>query len=417
MIRFLLWVLSVILLIALTPRQLRSAEHASDIKPDDALSRLVEGNQRYQADALKYQHVNQDRRCDTVKGQHPIASVLACADSRAPVEFVFDQGIGDLFVVRVAGNVSANDEIGSIEYAVGHLNTPLVVVLGHSKCGAVTAVVQKAPVHGHIAELVHNIVPAAAEVAKKNPELQGAALIEETVKANVFQSIKDLLVGSEEVRERVKAGQLKIVGGVYDLHSGGVRWLGTHPDQDKLLGSESPAIGSKPEVKPTIQAKHESKPPVAHKESPAIAHEEKPADSHEKRPAVEAPGHEAKPVSKSEHGPVSTNVTPGHGDAHATEKKPTAGSHEHVAETTPHHGAAASENHAETSAEKEETATPHAPAEKPHNYIALGGLMLGATALSTVVFHFMKRPTTVATPASASGEVAEVSPAAPAAHA
>jgi carbonic anhydrase len=412
MIRYIIWIISVILLIALTPRQLRSAEHVSDVTPDDALNRLVEGNQRYQADALKYQHVNQDRRCDTFKDQHPIASVLACADSRSPVELVFDQGIGDLFVVRVAGNVSANDEIGSIEYAVGHLNTPLVVVLGHSKCGAVTAVVQKAPVHGHIAELVHNIIPAAADAAKKNPDLQGAALIEETVKANVLQSIKDLIVGSEEVRERVKAGQLKIVGGVYDLHSGGVHWLGAHPEQDKLLGSESPAIGGKSEHKPAAQTKHESKP--------TPAHEEKPAALHETKPPAEATGHESKPASKSEHGPVSTTAKPAHGDAHgdahATEKKPAAASHEHAAEASSQHAPAATGKHAEAS-EKEETLAPHAPAEKPHNYIALGGLMLGAAALSTVVFHFMKRPTTAATPASASAEVAEVPAAAPAAHA
>src|SRR5688572_4328071 len=136
---------------------------ATMLSGEDALTALKDGNTRYIAG--KPIHPNQDaaRRTTVAKGQNPFATVLTCSDSRVPVELLFDQGLGDTFVVRVAGNVSDTDEVGSIEYGVGHLNTPLLVVMGHTSCGAVKAVLEGLQVHGSIPALVDNITPAIAQ--------------------------------------------------------------------------------------------------------------------------------------------------------------------------------------------------------------------------------------------------------------
>jgi carbonic anhydrase len=196
------------------------------VNPDDAFKLLNEGNLRYRNGTSQDPHRDQDRRCETFTGgQHPYAIVLACADSRAPVEVIFDAGIGDLFTVRVAGNVASTDEVGSIEYAVEHLGAPLVVVLGHTKCGAVTAVVERAHVSESIAKLVAPIVPAVERAAKHDPKLSGAALVSAAIRENVIQSIHDLQSRSEIVRQAVAMGKLKIVGGIYDLHTGEIQWV------------------------------------------------------------------------------------------------------------------------------------------------------------------------------------------------
>ncbi|MGE5607739.1 MAG: carbonic anhydrase [Bacillota bacterium] len=242
--------------------------------PEQALAAITAGNARYVAGTPQGPHRDQERRCDTfANGQHPIAAVLSCADSRAPVELIFDQGIGDLFVIRVAGNVADTDEIGSIEYSVGHLATPLVVVLGHSKCGAVTAVAEKAEVHGCIGQLVDNIVPALEKAAKQNPNATGPALIAAATRQNVWQSIEDMYGHSDFLREAAKAGKVKVVGAIYDLHSGTVEWMGAHPDEQKLL-KEGKASGQTPK-----SAEHEATPkpaksggekePAAHSEANA----------------------------------------------------------------------------------------------------------------------------------------------------
>lgn len=214
------------------------AEEGPGVTPDEALQKMKDGNARYMAG--KSEHANQDearRALTSTKGQHPFATVLSCSDSRVPVEILFDQGIGDVFVIRVAGNVCHVDEIGSAEYGVGHLATPLMVVLGHTKCGAVTAVATGAELHGSIPPLVENIRPAVEKVKKAHPELEGEALVAAAVETNVWQAIEDLLRGSPETRERVKEGRLKVVGAVYDLTSGKVRWLGNRPEQDRLPAS------------------------------------------------------------------------------------------------------------------------------------------------------------------------------------
>ncbi len=205
------------------------------ITPEEALTKLKDGNARYAVG--KPTHPNQDvaRRSGVVQRQTPFVTVLSCADSRVPVELLFDQGIGDTFVARVAGNVSDTDEVGTIEYGVGHLNTPLLVVLGHTGCGAVKAVLEGAQVHGSIPALVDNIAPAVAQARTANPSASLTSLLREAVAVNVQVSIDDLFKRSAEVRELVKTGKLKVVGAVYSLESGEVNWLGTHPEQARLL--------------------------------------------------------------------------------------------------------------------------------------------------------------------------------------
>jgi methyl-accepting chemotaxis protein/carbonic anhydrase len=210
--------------------------------PDQAIEKLKQGNDRFVAEKNAHPNLTMGRRESTAQnGQQPFATILGCSDSRAPVEAIFDQGVGDLFIIRVAGNVSDTDEIGSIEYGAGHLGTPVIVVLGHTQCGAVTAVVTGAEVHGSIPRLVDNIGPAAEAARLKHPELNGNDLVPAAVQENVWQSIDDLFKASEEIRGLVSEGKVKVVGAIYELHSGKVQWIGEHPGQSRLLAYEGGA--------------------------------------------------------------------------------------------------------------------------------------------------------------------------------
>lgn len=204
--------------------------------PAEALDRLQQGNLRFVKGAPQHPRQDQAQRdLTTTQGQHPFVTVLACSDSRVSVETLFDLGIGDVFVVRVAGNVSDTDEVGSIEYGVDHLKTPLMVVLGHTHCGAVTAVVNNSELHGSIPLLVDNIKPAVDRVRREQPGLSGPALVPEAIKANVWQSVDDLFRRSPAVRTRAREGQVKVIGAVYNISTGQVDWLGGHPELGRLL--------------------------------------------------------------------------------------------------------------------------------------------------------------------------------------
>jgi len=195
------------------------------VTASQALARLKEGHGRYLMGCGGHMHTDAARRKETSEGgQHPFAVILGCSDSRVPVEVMFDQGIGDLFVVRVPGNVCNPDEIGAIEYGVEHLKAPLCVVLGHTQCGAVTGVVTGAAMEGHLASLVECIRPVAERVRQEHPELDSGALVEMTARANVRQSIDSLLSASSVVRERVEHGELQVVGAIYDLATGAIEW-------------------------------------------------------------------------------------------------------------------------------------------------------------------------------------------------
>jgi carbonic anhydrase len=191
----------------------------------EAIDRLKEGNQRFVDGQTRHAHQSADWRKHLVGGQQPFATILGCSDSRAPIELVFDQGFGDLFVVRVAGNVIALDVVGSIEYAVAHLGTPLVVVVGHQGCGAVTAAVEaltkptdELPAIKALVELIEPGLPKTLPGDSQEQQIEAA------VEANVRWSIKQL-ARVPEVEKMLAAGRLTVLGAVYELSSGRVRFL------------------------------------------------------------------------------------------------------------------------------------------------------------------------------------------------
>jgi carbonic anhydrase len=167
------------------------------------------------------------RREETaVNGQGPFAIVLGCSDSRVPVEAIFDRGIGDIFTVRVAGNVAIDSSvIGSLEYGAGHLRVPLLVILGHTQCGAVAAAVSGAKLEGGLVEVQKAIEPSVKEVKMQYPDLKETALTNEAVKQNVFQVERDLRAYSPQIQAMVAQGSLKIALAAYDLRTGKVEWL------------------------------------------------------------------------------------------------------------------------------------------------------------------------------------------------
>ena len=188
--------------------------------PDAALAELRAGNDRHAQHKYQHPHETLARQMELVKSQSPEAEILSCSDSRVPPEIVFDQGLGDLFVVRVAGNVASDSEIASLEYGAEHLHVPLLVVLGHESCGAVTAAVQAGEPEGHIGALVDLIKPAV-EKSRGMPGDQ----ISNTVRTNVQMIVQNLRKSTPILSQLVAEGKLKIVGAVYSLETGKVTWL------------------------------------------------------------------------------------------------------------------------------------------------------------------------------------------------
>lgn len=185
-----------------------------------ALTRLMQGNQRYVAMNLMRPNQTMERRLQVSQAQHPSAIVLTCADSRVPPELVFDQGLGDLFVVRVAGNVLDDHVAGSIEYAAEHLGAPLVLVLGHERCGAVEAAVHGGEAPGKIQSLIEAIRPAV-----KAAQQQPGDLLDNSVKENAKRVVQQLEHADPLLSHLIEAGKLEIVGARYDLDSGKVELL------------------------------------------------------------------------------------------------------------------------------------------------------------------------------------------------
>lgn len=181
-----------------------------------ALEKLQAGNQRYVTGQLVHHHQSGSRMRATAIGQHPFAVILGCADSRVPPEIIFDQGLGDLFVIRVAGNIIDDAILGSIEYAVEELKTSLVLVLGHERCGAVAATVKHAAVPGHISTLLNAIQPAV-DRAKNEP----GDLLDNAVRANIKLVVEQLKT-SLPVAEFVQNDRLTVVGAQYNLGCGTV---------------------------------------------------------------------------------------------------------------------------------------------------------------------------------------------------
>lgn len=170
-----------------------------------------------------------------VHGQRPFAAVLCCSDSRCPPEIIFDQGLGELFTVRVAGNVCGLSEIASVEYALMELGTPLCVVLGHTGCGMVGAVVDGERLGGNMLRLSRQILQAVHNASGVGSHATGEALAAQAIRENVWLSIEELLRGSGEVRRLVAAGKAELLGAVLEMSSGRVGWLGRHPRQAGLI--------------------------------------------------------------------------------------------------------------------------------------------------------------------------------------
>jgi carbonic anhydrase len=192
-------------------------ETASTPDPDKVLEELLAGNRRFAAAQLTHPHQTPQRRAEIAKGQHPVAIILSCSDSRIPPEVVFDQGLGDLFVIRLAGNIADDAAIGSIEYAAGHLGVRLMMVLGHKRCGAVEATVKGGEAPGHLRGLVEAIRPAV-QAAKGQP----GDLLDNAVRANVRQVAAKLRSTGPILSELVREKKLKVLGAYYDLDNGGV---------------------------------------------------------------------------------------------------------------------------------------------------------------------------------------------------
>ena len=208
------------------------------VDADKALFLLKEGNLRWLSNSQTNPNTSSQRRQSVAdNGQKPFVTVLTCADSRLPVERVFDRGVGDIFVIRVAGNIAGDSETGTIEYGLGHLKTPLLVVMGHTKCGAVAAAASGAELHGKVGQLVASINPAVERARRANPSAQGPELAALAVKENVWQTIFDLAKNSSEIRELIASGKVKVVGAVCDISTGKVEFLGEHPWQTELLAA------------------------------------------------------------------------------------------------------------------------------------------------------------------------------------
>jgi carbonic anhydrase len=211
--------------ITLSAAEARTPQEHPPPDAAEALGRLKAGNVRFAEGRTIHAHQGADWRKQLVGGQHPFATVIGCSDSRVPPELVFDQGFGDLFVIRVAGNVVAADVVASVAYAAMHLKTPLFVVLGHSNCGAVTAALDvkrgEANEPERIEALLRLIEPGLKDLDLTRP---APALLAAAVEANVRWSMRQL-ADLPEAKRALADGRVTLVGGVYELNTGVVRLL------------------------------------------------------------------------------------------------------------------------------------------------------------------------------------------------
>jgi carbonic anhydrase len=197
----------------------QTQESQAQITPHTAHQMLVEGNERFVANKKASRNLNQ-QILETSEGQYPFAAVLSCIDSRVPAEIVFDQGIGDIFSARVAGNIVNEDILGSLEYSCKVAGSKLIVVLGHTKCGAVTAACKQVEL-GNITALLGKIQPAVKKVNKEvTPES-----IEETAEVNVALSIENIRKESPILEEMETNGEIKILGAIYNVATGKVHFI------------------------------------------------------------------------------------------------------------------------------------------------------------------------------------------------
>jgi carbonic anhydrase len=184
-----------------------------------ALQLLLDGNHRFITGHMEHPNQSPDRRREVAKGQHPFAAVLSCSDSRVPPEIIFDRGLGDLFVVRVAGNVATDLTIESLDYSVKHLGVRVVMILGHTKCGAVTAAVLGHDEEGDVGPMLKELQPPVEETKGESGDP-----VENAIRQNVLY-VMQKVAAAPEFQPMIKDGELKIIGGIYDLETGKIEML------------------------------------------------------------------------------------------------------------------------------------------------------------------------------------------------
>jgi carbonic anhydrase len=204
-----------------------ASESGPGINPDEALKKLLDGNRNYVSNQMTINESSSPaKRQALTSAQHPFAVILCCSDSRVPPEIIFDKGLGEIFVVRVAGNVTNPIIIGSIEYALEHLGSSLIMVLGHSRCGAVTAAVDAAGHQsGNIGAIIEAIGPAVQLARKETKENNKSDLVEAAIDFNIKLAARSLLEQSPVIRSFVDSGKIKIVTAKYHLDDGKVSLL------------------------------------------------------------------------------------------------------------------------------------------------------------------------------------------------
>ena len=213
------------LCLSILPGLLLASEESGRRDPDEVWKDLMAGNRRFASAKPLRPHQAAPRRVELAKGQHPPVIVLSCSDSRVPPEIVFDQGLGDLFVIRVAGNIVAPSQIGSIEFAVERFGTPLVIVLGHSRCGAVLATLEELtrPAERqsrNLRSIVDRVRPSVETLLATELRHDPVALVAQAVRANVRASVDHLRHGSEILEQMLQINRLLVVGAEYSLETG-----------------------------------------------------------------------------------------------------------------------------------------------------------------------------------------------------
>jgi len=203
----------------------------------EALARLREGNRRFVANQTAPEPIDMVKRAALAAGQEPFAIILGCSDSRVPAELVFDQGFGDLFVIRVAGNIVAPSQVGSVEFAASRFGTRLVVVLGHSECGAIIATLEEITGHAtsqsrNLRSIVDRVRPSVETLLSGHRNLDSVTLIREAVRANVRVSVDHLTHGSALLEQLSRSDGLKVVGAEYSLETGVVTFFDASNDDD-----------------------------------------------------------------------------------------------------------------------------------------------------------------------------------------
>lgn len=379
---------------AVSPENAPAAERSSAVKavslPDDALFKLTEGNGRFVEGLARGPHRDETRRCETAGGQQPFAAFLSCADSRVPVEILFDVGIGDVFVVRVAGTACGSSELASLGFAVEHLQVPLVVVLGHTRCGAVAAAAAGGS-HGEpLDSLLAGLRPAVEDV--KAAGVPAQSLVAAATRQHVRRTAQQLS-DKPPFAAAVKAGRLRVVPAIYDIHSGVVQWL------DADAGSDASTPG-KPETD------HRSQAGQAEEPSRGAA-------------AIERPGMAAGPSQSASNSPVrpplpsreAARTAPTSGGGREPHGRPGDAAEREGATDAPHGSASHLEPRSSTgddptsaadapetgklveTAREETASTRPASSARPvrENWLLLASMLAGATGASLGIIQWLDR--------------------------